>query len=236
MKNARANVMGAVLLAGALLLHAAPVTAQSSVLAQKVQEVKQLMLVNQQQLSRYTWQMQQTVSVNGDVKKQDLYQVQIGSDGKQVRTLVAQPVAAQSNGRQHGIKHRMQENFEEYAQQVGDLAKSYAPPLNPAKIQQLYAQGSVALKSAGPGYSALVISNYNKSGDSITLVLSDNPKALYSINISSYLSGPSDAVTIQARFASLPDGTHYVSNTTVNGVSKNLSVVQQSMNFTPRAQ
>lgn len=218
-----------------LFIYAAPSMAQNASLAQKVQQVKQLMAANKQQLSHYTWQMQETISVNGGVKEQDVYQVQLGSDGQQIRTLIAQPVAPSSGGRQHGIIHRVKEDYKAYAQQVGALAKSYSP-LSPAKIQQLYAQGSVAVKSAGsPGYSTILISNYLKQGDTIALTLRNNPKTLTSIDVSSYLTQPSDVVTMQVRFASLPDGTRYASTTTVNGGSKNLTIVDRSINFTPRA-
>jgi hypothetical protein len=229
----KAGIPVALVLSG-LFVYAAPSMAQNASLEQKVQQVKQLMATNKEQLSRYTWQTQETISVNGSVKEQDVYQVQLGSDGQQIRTPIAQPVAPSSGGRPHGIMHRVKEDFKAYAQQVGALAKSYSP-LNAAKIQQLYAQGSVTVKSAGsPGYSTILISNYLKQGDTIALTLRNNPKTLTSIDISSYLTQPSDVVTMQVRFASLPDGTRYASTTTVNGQSKNLTIVDRSTNFTAR--
>lgn len=217
-----------------LFVYAAPGMAQNAPLAQKVQRVKQLMAANQRQLSHYTWQTQETISVKGGVKEQSVYQVALGPDGQQIRTLIAQPVAPSSGGRQRGIIHRVKEDFKAYAQQVGALAKSYSP-LNPAKIQELYARGSVTVKPAGsPGYSSILISNYLKQGDAIALNLRNNPKTLTSIDISSYLTQPSDVVTMQVRFASLPDGTRYASTTTVNGQSKNLTIIDRSTNFTPR--
>lgn len=229
----KAGISAAIILTG-LFVYAAPSMAQNASLAQKVQQVKQLMAANQQQLSHYTWQTQETVSVRGDVKEQTVYQVQVGADGQQIRTLVAQPVAPSSDGRQHGIIHRVKENYKAYAQQVGALAKSYSP-LSATKIQQLYTRGSVAVKAAGsPGYSAILISNYLKAGDSIVLTLRNSPKALTSVDVTSYLDQPSDAVTIQVHFASLPDGTRYAATTTVNGQSKNLTIVDQSTNFTAR--
>jgi hypothetical protein len=229
----KAGIPIALFLSG-LFVYAAPSMAQNASLAQKVQQTKQLMAANRQQLSHYTWQMQETISVNCGVKEQNVYQVQLGPDGQQVRTLVAQPVAPSSGGRQHGIIHRVKEDFKAYAQQVGALAKSYSP-LNPAKIQQLYARGSVTLKSAAsPGYSTILISNYLKQGDAIALTLRNNPKSLTSIDVSSYLDQPSNGVTMQVRFASLPDGTRYASTTTVNGQSKNLTIVDRSTNFSAR--
>ncbi len=231
----KAGIPAALFITG-LFVCATPSIAQNASLSEKVQQVKQMIAANQQQLSHYTWQMQETISVRGDVKEQNDYQVQLGPDGKQIRTLIAQPVAPSSGGRQRGIMHRVKEDYKTYAQQVGALAKSYSP-LSPTKIQQLYARGSVAVKSAGtPGYSSILISNYLKQGDAIVLTLRNNPKALTSIDVSSYLTQPSDGVTMQVRFASLPDGTLYASTVTVNGQSKSLTIVARSTNFTPRTQ
>jgi len=213
------------------------VAATLSPLQQKVEQAKQLLAENQMQLARYTWQQQETISVNGDVKKQDLYQVVPGPPGSPpVKTLIAQPVDAKGTSRQHGIRHRMEQNFQDYATQVGAVAKRYTP-LDPNKLKQMYAQGSVALKSSGlPGYSAIVISNYVKPGDAITITFSNNPKALYTIDVSTYLDQPSNGVAMHVRFATLPDGTHYAATTAVIGQSKNLQIVDQNMNFTPRGQ
>jgi hypothetical protein len=231
----KAGIPAALFLTG-LFVYATPSLSQNASLAQKVQQVKQLMAANQQQLSHYTWQVQETISVRGDVKEQSLYQVALAPDGRQIRTLIAQPVAPSSGGRQRGIIHRVKEDFKTYAQQVGALAKSYSP-LNPAKIQQLYARGAVTVKAAGsPGYSSILISNYLKQGDAIVLTLRNNPKTLTSVDVSSYLDQPSNGVTMQVRFASLPDGTRYASTVTVNGQSKNLTIVDRSTTFTPRTQ
>jgi hypothetical protein len=229
----KAGIPAALFVTG-LFVYAAPSVAQNASVAQKVQQVKQLMAANRQMLSHYTWQTQETISVNGDVKEQTVYRVALGPDGQQIRTVIAQPVAPSSGGRQRGIIHRIKEDFKTYAAQVVVLAKSYSP-LNPAKIEQLYARGSVTLKpSASPGYCAILISNYLKAGDSIVLTLRNNPKTLISIDVSSYLAQPSDGVTMQVRFASLTDGTRYASTTTVNGQSKNLTIVDRSTSFTPQ--
>jgi hypothetical protein len=58
----------ALFLAG-LFVSAGPSLAQNASLAQKVQQVKQIMAANKQQLSRYTWQTQETISVNGGGKE-----------------------------------------------------------------------------------------------------------------------------------------------------------------------
>jgi hypothetical protein len=52
-----------------------------------------------------------------------------------------------------------------------------------------------------------------------------------SLQVNSYLSDPNDAVTISAQFAQLPDGTNHVATTTINGVSKELTVNEQNSNY-----
>jgi hypothetical protein len=65
----------------------------------------------------------------------------------------------------------------------------------------------------------------------MTFVFDTARKVVLSIQVSSYLSDPQDAVTLSAQFAQLPDGTNHVSNMDVNGVSKQLTVNDQNSNY-----
>jgi hypothetical protein len=234
-RNARGIAGALFVLIAAGAIAAVPVAAQNMVtLQQKIAEAQQLILVNKQQLSHYVWQTQETISVNGDVKSEDLYQVAMSPTGAQVRQLVAQPVAPASNGRKHGIKHRMEDNMKAYAQAVVELTKSYTP-LDAARVQQLAAQGYVAVRSGGdPNLLAVVIRGYNKIGDSITATFSINPRALVAATVTTYNDGPADPVAIAVRYASLPDGTHYPATTTINAPAMGLQIADQNLNFTPR--
>jgi 3-oxoacyl-ACP reductase-like protein len=223
----------AVVTAAALCVPLAASAQQS--LQQKVAQVKQMIAANNQQLARYTWQMDQTVAVNGDVKDETLYQVQFGPGGTPVKTELSQSSSGGSQ-RQHGLRHHIEENYKTYAENVGQLAASYVR-LDPSRLQQLYAQGNVAVRGAGvPGYTAIVISNYAKQGDQIVITFSNNPKALVSYDVASYLRDPSDGVTEHIGFASLPDGTRYPSTVTVNGQSKSMRINQTNSNFQLRSQ
>src|SRR5215467_373894 len=149
------------LLCAVTMLSGSIVLADNLELQAKVTQLKAAIGQNKQMLAQYTWQQLETVSVKGDVKKQIQYQVQIGPDGKPQKTEVTAP--QQSQGPQHGLRHRIQENmaqdYEDYAKQIAALAQSYAQP-DPAKLQQLYQQGNVTLGSGGvPGTAALVIHN-----------------------------------------------------------------------------
>jgi len=223
--------LGAAMVLVLAALTTAAALADNVQLQARVAQIKSAIAANKQMLAQYTWQQFETVSVKGDIKKQETYQVQIGPDGQQQKALESEQ--AQS-GRPHGIKHRISEDYEKYGNQIAALAQSYAQP-DPGKIQYLYQQGQVTLGSAGaPNTAAVVIHNYVKQGDSVTLVFNTALKAMLSVNVATYLSDPSDAVTIAGQFAQLADGTNYVQNLTINGSSKSLTVQQANSNFQKR--
>jgi hypothetical protein len=228
----RSSALATAAMVSAALLTSEAISAQSGQVQQIVQQARAQLAQNQQRLAHYSWQMTQTVSVRGAVKQTTVYQVELGPNGTQLKSVLSQ--SSPGSDRKFGIRHRIQENYEQYAASVGALAQSYAQ-LNPSTVQQLYAQGRVSLRAAGtPGYSQIVIRGYVKPGDSVVLTLRTNPKALVSYSVTSYLNDPSDVVTMQALFGTLPDGTRYVSKVTVNGATKNLTIAQTSSNFQPR--
>jgi hypothetical protein len=227
--------VSAALLSGVTLaftLLPAATSAQESALKQKVAAIEATVFKNEQMLGQYAWQQQETVSVRGDVKKTALYQVQLGSNGKPVKTVINQ--SQPSDQRKFGIRHRIAQDYIAYGQQVASLAAGYTQ-LQPSRLKQLYAQGNVSLKSGGaPGLDSIVITDYVKPGDSVTLTFNRAQKAVVSMHIRSYLSGPSDVVTIAAQFAKLPDGTNHVSTVTVNGESMSLTIQEVNLNYQKR--
>ena len=119
------------------------------------------------------------------------------------------------------------------ASKLADLAKQYTQP-DPGRLQAAFQAGNVSLvPGGGDGEVKLVIKNYVKPNDSVTLVFNKQQKAIQSIQVSTYLDDPKDAVTIAAQFAKLPDGTNHVTSTQVDGVSKQLTVVTQNSAYQP---
>jgi hypothetical protein len=214
----------------ALMMAVAPQSlAQNSELQQRVTEVKQAMSLNKQVLAQYTWQEQQTVSVKGEVKKQELFQVQMGPNGQPQKTNLDPD--EQSGGRKHGIKHRIKEDYENYGKEMADLAQSYTQN-DPGKLQYLYEQGKVLLGSAGaPNDVKIVIQGYVKQGDSVTIIFDKNQRLIRSFQISSYLDDPQDVVTIAAQCAQLPNGPNHVASTQVNGERKQMTVAILNTNY-----
>jgi hypothetical protein len=207
--------------------------AQNPELMQKVQAVKQAAAANKQALARYTWQEQQVISLKGEVKKTVSYQVSVGPGGQQQKIELGSTAAPPPSGgrlKQRIVAKKTNE-FEQYGQDVAALVKQYAPP-DPQLLQQAYQQGNISIQLGGtPGTTTLVIKNYIKPGDSMTLIFSQASKSILSLQVATYLSGPSDVVTMAVRFSKLPAGVNYVSNVQVNGVSKQMTVALTTFNY-----
>jgi hypothetical protein len=204
--------------------------AQSPELEQKMMAIKQASAENKQKLAMYSWQETETISIKGNVKDTKVYQVHMMGGQQQKVLLEDAKAAAPSGGRmkQRVIANKTEE-YQEYGQSIGALAKQYTTP-NPDLLMQAKQAGNVSFQP-GAGTISLVIKNYLKPGDAVTMTLSEQTHAPVSVQISSYLSDPSDVVTIAAQFAQLPDGTNHVSTTNIDGVSKQLTINEQNANY-----
>jgi hypothetical protein len=215
------------------LFPAVQVAAQDAQMAKKIAEIKSDAATNKQALARYTWQEQQIISLKGDVKKTVSYQVSVGPDGQQQKIELGSTSAPPPTGgrlKQRIVAKKTNE-FQEYGQQVAALAKQYAQP-DPQLLQQAYKTGNISLQLGGaPGTTTLVIKNYLKQGDSMTLVFGGAQKAIQKVQVSSYLNDPKDAVTIAVQFSRLPAGLNHVASTEINGISKQMTVAVKNFNF-----
>jgi hypothetical protein len=219
----------------ALLFSTPPAIAQTpAALQARIQEIKIASAANKQALAHYNWQESQTISIKGEVKKQQLFLVNVGPDGQQQKTPINAQPAQQSGGPlKRRIVAKKTAEFQDYGDQIADLARQYTQP-DPNRLQQAYAQGNISMQlGGGENTTTLTIKNYIKPNDSVTLVFNKQTKSIQSLRVASYLTDPSDAVTIQAQFAKLPDGTNHVTGTQINGVSKQLTVVTQNSNYQP---
>jgi hypothetical protein len=221
-----------VVMAGAGILPS--VNAQGPELQQRVAEIKEAAARNKQSLMSYSWNELVTISLKGEEKKQEHFQVRLGPDGKPQKTSLDPPAdAAPSGGRlkQH-IVAKKKEEYTDYAEAMKALAQQYVPPSGDL-LQQAYAQGNITLgpTAGAPNEVQLVIHNYLKPQDSMTLVFDRQLKALVSVDISSYMSDPKDAMNLKVTFSRLPDGTNHVNSVVMDGVSKQLNIATQNSNY-----
>ncbi len=228
-RRSSAAVILAVTLAAIL-----PLSAESQELQQKLAEVKQASAANKQALAHYTWQEQQTISLKGEVKKQQLFQVTVGPNGQQKVEIGGSQAPPPSGGRlKQRVVAKKTTELKDYGGDIGDLAKQYTQP-DPDRLQAAFQAGHVSLQSGGgPGMITLVIKSYIKPNDLVTIVFNEQLKAINSLQIATYLDAPSDVATIAVQFAKLADGTNHVTGTQVDGVSKQLTIVTQNSAYQP---
>ena len=225
-------------ISAAMLLTTVPrAVGQNPQVQEKLADIKQASAANKQALAHYSWQEQETISLKGEVKDTKVYQVQMGPDGQQQKTELTNQ-SAQQGGREGRVKkhvvEKKTEEYQQYGQDIAALAKQYAPP-DPQKLQAAFKEGNVSAQSSGdPGTVNLVIKNYVKPNDSMTIGFNRVQKAIESVHVASYLNDPNDAVTISAQFAQIPGGPNHVESTLVNGVSKQLTVATQNSNYQPK--
>jgi len=218
-----------------------PAFGQNPDLQQKIAEVKQAAAANKQALAQYTWVEQTTISLKGEQKKQQHSQVRLGPDGKPQKQSLDAPAQPQqpadAGGRRGGrvkehVVEKKKEEYEDYADSIKSLIEQYVPP-DRDKIEEAKAKGSISLgpEAGAEGQYRLVIANYLKQGDSMTLVVDKARKGLVSLSIASYLDDPKDAVNVSVEFASEPSGLSHVSSEKIDGVSKQLTIAIQNSNY-----
>src|SRR5215469_9954241 len=162
-QNFRISLLQRVLAISVVLTSA--IVAQSPEVQQKLAEVKEAAAKNKQALAQYTWVEQDTISLKGEQKKQEHFQVRLGPDGKPQKTSVdpaAQP--AQSSGRNGRLKEHVvekkKEEYKDYADQIKALIQQYVPPDKDA-LEQARQRGNVSVgpEADTPGQYRLVLSN-----------------------------------------------------------------------------
>jgi hypothetical protein len=220
-----------VLLAGAGSIYTA--NAQNPELQQQVSGVQESMAKNKQALASYSWNEQVTISLKGEQKKQEHFQVRLGPDLKPQKTSLDPPPDPPSGGRlkKHVVAKKTEE-YKEYADQMKALAQQYVPP-DKDLLEQSRAQGNITLGEVpgAPNQIQLIIHNYLKPGDSMTLVFDKAQKELLGLQIASYMDDPKDAMNLTVQFSRLPDGTNHVSSLVIDGVSKQLNIAIQNANY-----
>ena len=198
----------------------------------KLAAIKQAQAENKVALSQYSWTEHVQVSLNGEVKTTRQRSCRYGPDGKPQCTdsgpTSEQP--PQRGGLVGRIRAEKKEEFVDYIKQVRELIATYAPP-DAARMQAAHEAGNVSLSRPGSGEAGLVFRNYSLPGDSMTLDFSTATRKLASLDVNSYLGDASSTVTLNVQFASLPDGTSYPAQETVDAAGKGLKLAVTNSDY-----
>ena len=156
------------LLSGVLL-------SQANVPPDAVAALKESLAENQKKLRTYSWVETTTITMKGEVKKQEQKQCYYGADGKVQKTPIGGAAAAKEEasrgggGRGGRLKERVIENkveeFQEYMAKAVALVHSYVPP-EADKLAAAKAAGKLTAAPAG-GTLNITAKDYLKPGDQL---------------------------------------------------------------------
>src|SRR5580700_2588558 len=207
-----------------------PAVAQNVELEQKLAAVKQAAAENKQRLHQYQWTETTQLTLKGDPKPSSEKLCQYGPDGQVQKTPIGPPPPQPSGGR---VKQRViakkKAEMQDYMEDVKGVLSMYVPP-DPQRMQQAFQAGKMSLNPAG-GVVNLIFTDYAQPGDRMTLTFDTASKKITSLSVNTYMGQAKDAVTLQVRMASLPDGTNYAGQTILNASAKQLVVTTTNSNY-----
>ena len=212
-------------------------TAQSP--DQVVAGLKQNLAESQKRLRQYEWIETTVVSLKGEEKSRKQQRVYYGADGKLIKLPIgAAPASkpAAPSGRGGRLKERIVENkkedMQDYMEQAAALIHKYVPP-TPALIQQAKDAGNLSVKPSPDGKVRAEFRNFVQKADLMAIDADAKALQLLGVNIATWMEKPEDAVTLDVRYATLPDGTSYAAKTTLDAKAKNITVVIDNTGHRP---
>lgn len=208
------------------LLFAAPLVAQqpAAPATDPVTVIKQSLQKSAASIRQYQWVESTTVSMKGEVKSQTQATCYYGADGKVQKVPVTAPPA---EDKKRGLRGKIVENKKEEIsasmKEAVALVHQYIPP-DPARIQAAKDAGRLTLTPPDQkGSVVVVVKDYLKAGDSLTINLNAAAGLLTGVAVSTFTDAK-EAVGLKVTTATLPDGTVYASQTNLDVAAQNIAV------------
>jgi len=206
---------------------------------QMVAALKQNLAESQKNLRKYEWVETTTISLKGEEKSRKQQRVYYGADGTLTKLPIGEPPpqAAQSGGGRRGrlkedvVAHKKDE-MKDYMERASTLIHQYVPP-SPAQIQKAKDAGNMALRPQPQGQVRAEFQNFIQPSDMLAITVDAKAALPSALSVATYLDKPEDAVTLAVRFATLPDGTNYTAQTTLDAKAKNIRVVVENSGYRP---
>jgi hypothetical protein len=202
-------------------------------LQQKIQALQQAAAQNEQRLHQYQWIETTTLNLNGTPRppKQSICRyTPYGTVSKTPIGPPQQPPQPSGGPFRQRIEERKIMEAEQELAAVRELTAMYLP-LNPGVLKQALQTRRIDFEHEPTGGNALVINDYAKPGDRLTLDLDSVTMQLRRITVRSYFATPSDAYTASVDFSVLGDGTIFPSITTIDAPAKRVTITTVNSSF-----
>jgi hypothetical protein len=111
------------------------------------------------------------------------------------------------------------------------LVKQYVPP-DPARIQAAKDAGKHTVSQPDPkGQVVLVIKDYLKAGDSLTIEVNAATDVISSLTVATFTDSAKDAVGMKVSWGSLADGTLYTATTRLDVAAQSLAAAIENSGY-----
>jgi hypothetical protein len=235
----RIAILSALVLTASPILWSQNQPGGNAAVQERVAQLKQSIAENRARLMKYQWQQNTTVSIKGDVKKDDVMSCRYAPDGTVQKTPLGSGPVQQKQVPTSGIKGKIAQKkiaeMKDYTDRLKSLISHYAPP-NPTMIQSAVMAHNVSLDASG-GIANLIFTNFYKPGDRVVFGIDTATRKLVSFNVNTYLDDPkSDIVTMANKFDTLQDGTTYLAETDLNATGKQIQITTTNSNYEPIGQ
>lgn len=207
--------------------------AQQQSTAERVAALKASLAASQAVLKQYEWVETTVVTLKGEEKSRKQNRCYHGADGgvTKVPLTAPPPPAKKKRGLRGKVVANKTEELTDYMQQAVGLVKSYVPP-NPALIQASMDAGKASVDILQPGKRVrLNFRDYLKPGDTLGVEVDLTSNRLLGLTVKTYLEDAKDAVSLDAKFAQLTDGTSYADAITLNATAKKIKVAVDNSGY-----
>jgi hypothetical protein len=196
----------------------------NSDLQEKVAALKESVAQNQQNLRRYRWVETSETILKGETKSTKQSQCQYGPDGKvQKTTLAASAPPKQKKGLRGRVVEKKTDEMKDYMERVASLIQRYVPP-DGSQIQESFQSGKSILQPSAGGIVTIVLRDYAKPGDTVSLAFDAASKKIQGYDVSTFLDAPEDVVTLKVVFETLADGTSHVAQSVLDATAKQIQI------------
>lgn len=218
---------------GFLLASSSPALAQAPDSADKMQALRDSLALSKEQIKAYEWIETIVVQRDGEQKARIQNRVYYGADGKLQKVQVSSTTSQQSGRTPRGVRgairakvvENKKEELTDYMKAAVKTVKLYVPP-NPDEIKQAREAGKVSFTPLDPGKRVrLNFRDYEKPGDTLSMEMDFANSRIAGIAVHSYIDDPSDVVTLNGSFQSLPDGTTYPARVVLEAPEKDIAIV-----------
>jgi hypothetical protein len=196
-----------------------------------VTAVKQSLQSGMAAMRQYQWIETTIVSMKGEEKSRTQNNCVYGPDGKLQKTPLAPPAEVEKKGGLRGkVAEKKKGEISDATKEAMALMKQYVPP-DPARIEAAKVAGRVLVSVPDPaGLVHVVIKDYMKAGDSITLDVNAASDRLSGVTVATFTE-KKEPVGLKIMFDAMADGTIHPAKTQLDIPSQNLTIATENSNY-----